>query len=167
MAKSINFKTGLKTYVINGDENNVIRVNFSDPNLYDRVSKVSDKITEIMNGLSDFNIEQANEADKKIKDLIDETFNADISSHVFGNASVFSYIDEEETILLESFVSAFLPFMEREINESLSDAKKGRSEKLNEYLSNINEINKAVSEEEKDEYAEFLEWKASKKADKE
>lgn len=165
MAKSINFNTGLKTYVINGDENNVIKVNFADPNLYDRVSKVSEKITEIMDGAAEFNVEYANEADRKIKALIDETFNADISSHVFGNASVFSYVDGEKTILLESFISAFLPFMEKEITESLSESKNSRSERLNEYIESINEINNSVSDDEKDEYAEFLAWKASKKVD--
>ncbi len=49
---SINFDTGYKTYTINGDENNVIRVNLADHNLGKRMEAALHDIDDFKNSIT-------------------------------------------------------------------------------------------------------------------
>lgn len=131
--KSINFNSGIKTYAVNGDESNVIKVNISDINIAQRIKETEEKIdkigVEIDNGVT---AEQLSAYDKEIKDLINYTFGTDICTPAFGNANVFS-ITEEGKFLFEAFFEAFVPIITEDI-QNYKMVKK--SEKFNSVISN-------------------------------
>lgn len=131
--KSINFNSGIKTYAVNGDESNVIKVNISDINIAQRIKETEEKIdkigVEIDNGVT---AEQLSAYDKEIKALINYTFGTDICTPAFGNANVFS-ITEEGKFLFEAFFEAFVPIITEDI-QNYKMVKK--TEKFNSVISN-------------------------------
>lgn len=46
--QSLNFKTPLKTYAINNDENTVIKINTTDYSLVERLNKLTDRTEELV-----------------------------------------------------------------------------------------------------------------------
>lgn len=148
--KSINFNSGIKTYAVNGDESNVIKVNISDINIAQRIKETEEKIdkigVEIDNGVT---AEQLSAYDKEIKDLINYTFGTDICTPAFGNTNVFS-ITEEGKFLFEAFFEAFVPIITEDI-QNYKMVKK--SEKFNSVISNAPAVDTPANqftEEEKE-----------------
>lgn len=165
MAKSINFDTGIKEFVINGDESNVIRINCSDPNLIGRMEQAEKKFGEIIDKYQSEEL-TANilDFDAELKATIDEAFNADISAHAFGKANCLSYVGNGEKMLFEAFLEAFIPLIKDEIAKSSQAYAEAHAKKVESY------IEEAIASEDEskavdDDYAEFLKWKESKKAD--
>lgn len=150
--KSINFDTGERNYVINGDEDNVISINIENPNLLANMETVKDKALEIADKYN--NVDSASELlafDKEIKNLIDETFCADVSSHAFGRKSCFSKVGDK--FIFETFLEAFIEIITEDMKKLVT---------VKEETNNIDGyINNAI--ESDPEYAEFLKWKEQNK----
>lgn len=132
---SINFDTGIRTYVINGDENNVIAVNIADANLMYRMEKAEKQIESILSNEMTPDAKTVYEADRQLKAVIDEAFNADISSHVFGGANCMSPVGNGDT-LFESFFNAFIPVIKKD--HEAYQAK--RRDKVNSYVATSEEL---------------------------
>lgn len=150
--KSINFDTGERNYVINGDEDNIISINIENPNLLANMETVKDKALEIANKYSD--IDSPNELlmfDEEIKRLIDSTFCADISSHAFGRKSCFSKVGDK--FIFETFLEAFIEIITEDMKKLVT--VKEETNNIDGYINNAIEIDP--------EYAEFLKWKEQNK----
>lgn len=134
--KSINFNTGVKSYIINGDETNVIKINVSDPNLMERIEKVDDELKplfEKLDKMEDLQPTELAEIDRQIKALIDKTFNADISSHVFGATSCYAPL-ESGKILCEEFFDAFMPVIVADATEAQNAYLENSAKKTEQYI---------------------------------
>lgn len=121
--KSINFDEGYKKYILNDDEQRVIRIRLTDPNLLPRVEKAMEKVEELMkkykarpdtNKLAKF--------DSEVKSLLNETFGTDICTPVFGGASVLTTTSDGE-LLIFSFFNAFLPTLKADMESAAMTAK--------------------------------------------
>lgn len=131
--KSINFNTGVKRYMINDDENNVVAVNVSDINLLKRINDASEVFDTILARLDkeENTPDLLAEVDAEMKKEFDRVFGTDISAHAFGGASCLSPL-EDGTLLFMAFFEAFAPAV-------IADMKaRGASfmdnSKLNKYL---------------------------------
>ena len=107
--KSIHFETGIwREYAVNGDENNVIRVNIADPNLLHRMEEVDARAHELFARLEASHTPEAlSEADKTLRDLLDHIFGDGFSGKAFGAASVFTPVGDGDTFLFTAFCEAF------------------------------------------------------------
>lgn len=148
--KSINFNSGIKTYAVNGDENNVIKVNIADINMSQRIKESEAKFDEITAKISDgVTPEELVAYDKEIKEIINYTFGTDICTPAFGNANIFS-VTEEGKFLFESFFEAFVPIITEDV-QNYNMAKK--SEKFDSVISNAPAVDTPANqftEEEKE-----------------
>lgn len=123
--QSINFNKGYKTYAINGDENNTISINIGDLNLMTRLldtQKEVEKLTEKYKDEEQLTPERLTAIDTEIKAKLDYAFGTDISSHVFGPLNCMSIVSGGK-LLLESFLEAFLPILENDVEEYKKNAE--------------------------------------------
>lgn len=131
--KSINFNTGIKKYMINDDENNVVSINVNDMNLLKRIKDASDVFDVILARLDneENTPELLAEVDAEMKKELDRVFGTDISAHAFGDVNCLSPL-EDGNIMFMAFFEAFIPIVIADMNAS-GDAYKENS-KLNKYL---------------------------------
>lgn len=123
--ESINFDKGCKTYAINGDESNVIRINAADPNLKDRIEKMLRDINEYKAEREDAAVTDnvRKELDALVKQKLDEAFGKGFSEAVFGDMNVFA-ITETGQFIYETFMEAFLPIVQADIDKATAANKK-------------------------------------------
>ena len=136
--KSINFNTGIKKYSLNGDENNCIEVNVNDPNIVARITKLEDDIAAEFDKLDRFlemSTEERSEIDQHLKDMIDEAFNADISSHVFGATNCLTPLMNGD-LLIQSFIDAFFPVVLADASKIMNSFAKNSAKKAEQYIKN-------------------------------
>lgn len=133
--KSINFNTGIKTYAVNGDENNVISINVNDINLLKRIKESEDLFTPILSRLDNEpnTPELLAEVDAQIKEKLDYVFGSDISARVFGGMNCLSPL-EDGNLLFMSFFEAFAPLVIADINESKENFVANKESKLKKYM---------------------------------
>ncbi len=131
--KSINFNTGVKRYMLNDDENNVISINISDINLLKRINDASAVFDTILTRLDkeENTPELLAEVDAEMKKELDRVFGTDISAHAFGDVNCLSPL-EDGNLLFMAFFEAFVPVVIADMNAS-GAAFKGNT-KLNKYL---------------------------------
>lgn len=137
--QSINFDNGYKTYAINGDENNVIKVNVTDPNIltrFEAATKVIEKTLEKMKGIEEPTAADLSAADKTVKEQLNYIFGSDVCTPAFGVANVLSPVESGGT-LFEAFMTAFMPIIEKDINASLTAAKINLESKTDKYTKPI------------------------------
>ena len=97
MLKSLNFKTNIKRFAINNDENTVICVNTSDIGILERAKKSERIFAEIQSKYKD--AENANafdlisDLDKSVRNQINYIFGSDVSTAAFGTANCVSTCD--------------------------------------------------------------------------
>lgn len=120
MAVNISFATNEKEYIINGDENRVIRVNVADVNIFKRYEEASEKIEALKNvprtpeGLA--------ELDRQVREQLNYTFGIDICTAAFGDVNLLSPV-EGGKMLFEAFLEAFLPQYKKDAESVLGAAK--------------------------------------------
>lgn len=126
--ESINFDRGYKTYAINGDENNVIRVNLADQNLMTRAAEVMTALDEFKEELKSGAVTDAAEiydrADKLLKEKFDYAFGKGTAAAVFGDLHFMTVANDDGECIFETFMKAFLPVAERDIAEAAGRQKK-------------------------------------------
>lgn len=123
--QSINFAKGYKTYAINGDENNTVKINVADPNLKNRIVGVMQEIDEFKSKYGDAAItyEIITELDDFTKSKLDEAFGKGFSEAVFGELSCFAITEDEGKFVYETFMEAFLPIITADIEQAAKASK--------------------------------------------
>ncbi len=144
MLKSINFEEGVKTYLINDDENRMITISTADYSLITRFqeaekaiknkAKEYDKIKIKPDGSADTDTEEAIAAIKDLTEFIESQinyiFNADVAGVVFNGQSCLS--TWKGVPLYERFLNAVIP----EIEKDLKAEVKASQQRINKYSGN-------------------------------
>lgn len=133
--QSINFNNGTREFAINGDENNVIRVNITDINLMARMKEAMKSCEDAMERyaqISEPQPEQLSQADQEIRAVIDKAFAADVSSHAFGQTNCISPVGSGKPICIE-FLEAFMPIITGEIKSAMAAANVTLEDKTDKY----------------------------------
>lgn len=141
---TLNFKTNVKTYDINGDKNRIISVNTTDYAILDRIKKSLkniEKIADEYRTKTISNDDEANDlfvaADKRIREQINYIFGADVCDIVFGNVNCFSPCDDGSA-LFENFINAIVP----EIRKDITEAQKKQSKHIEKYTAQAKRFSK-------------------------
>lgn len=124
--KNINFDDGYKTYILNDDENKIIRVNVTDVNILDRHNKAQadmQALIEEMQNNSEATPEKIASYDKRIRENINYIFGSDVCTAAFGTANCMSVVSNG-SMLFESFLNALMPQVQEDMDISLEAAKK-------------------------------------------
>lgn len=118
--QSIDFAKGYKTYAINGDEGTTVKINVADPNLKNRIIKVTREIDEYKSRYGDKTVtdEILTELDGFTKAKLDEAFGKGFSQAVFGELSCFAITEDEGKFVYETFMEAFLPIVTADIEQA-------------------------------------------------
>lgn len=133
---NLNFSSGYKTFTINGDENAVIRVKTTDFSLPKRLTELRQKIRANVSELekikeNEQDVEKImnllDEADRKTKRDIDETFGSNVSAVVFGISNCLSFSDGMPVAL--NFLNAIIP----EITSDVEKEQKKAQQKISKY----------------------------------
>lgn len=142
--QSINFDTGYKIYTINGDENNVIRVNLADPNLRKRMETALSDIDAFKNSInSDTTLPEVYEKfDDLVKSKIDFAFGEGTSKAVFGDLNCLTPVNDKGECVFETFFAAILPVIRSDIEQAMKNQNKHISDmvdtgKLDKYVDKI------------------------------
>ena len=144
MSKSINFEEGVKTYLINDDENRKITISTGDYALINRFQEAEKAIKEKAKEYDKIKINadgsaavETEEAAAAIKDLtefiegqINYIFNADVADVVFNGQSCLS--TWKGVPLYERFINAVIP----EIEADLKAEVKASQQRINKYSKN-------------------------------
>ena len=133
---SINFNTGIKRYALNGDENKCIEINVGDPNIIARYEKLQAELDAEMARVDNFAAMETDERtalDERLKAMLDEMFDTDISAKVFGNASCVSVLSNGD-LLIEAFLNAFMPIVTKDIDKRLDSFAKNSAKKAEKYI---------------------------------
>ena len=136
--KSINFSTGVKEYAINGNPENIIRVNVADLNLPKRIKDVQiffDEISQKYKGL-DRNVttDELFELDKQMRDKINYALGTDVCTPAFGEINCMTPVSNGE-MLFESFFNAFKPIIEADMKAAAQAQAVHIEDKTNKYIS--------------------------------
>lgn len=126
--QSINFNTGYKTYAINEDENNVIRVNLADLNLQTRLKNLYGEITQLgdkYRDVKELTPEQFTELDSEIKEKVNKAFGTDVCTPAFGVVNCLSIIEDNKPVI-QLFLEAFMPIIEKDVNKYLETLNKNK-----------------------------------------
>ena len=141
---SINFDTGYKTYTINGDENNVIRLNLADPNLIKRIETAMSDIEKFKNSITNETTlpEVYEKFDKLVKDKIDFAFGEGTSKAVFGDLNCLTVANDKGECVFETFLAAIMPVIRNDIEQAMKNQNKHISDmvdtgKLDKYVDTI------------------------------
>lgn len=144
--KSINFDEGFREYKLNNDENRVIRIQITDPNLYTRIEKGMEKAESLIDkykNATDF--EQLTEFDAEVKAILNEAFGVDICTPAFGNASIFTPTSDGNDIIIYAFFKAFMPALKEDLENVQLNAKPQTRPEVQKYLENVDDTLPDVS----------------------
>lgn len=142
--QSINFNTGYKTYAINEDESNVIRLNLADQNLLSRAEEVLKSLEDFKSKITEDMKTQDihSEFDKMVKEKIDYAFGQGTSQAAFGNVNCLTVADDDGNCIFETFMNAIMPILYEETAAAAKKQKKHISDmidkgKLDKYINDI------------------------------
>lgn len=133
--ESLNFKTGFKTYDINGDESKLITINTSDFGIFERAKQseqiLNDLKSEYNNAEGKNFVVIAKELNKKVRAQIDYIFGSEVCDTAFGNVNCFSLVDGVP--MFTHFVSALL----EKISADMTSEQKKMKANINKYVSRV------------------------------
>lgn len=136
---NIKFDDGYKTYILNDDENKVIRVNITDFNIKARYDEASKKMTALiseMQGNNNASAEDIKKYDEKIRENINYIFGTDVCTPAFGTANCLSILTDGR-FLFQSFIEAFMSQLEKDMGERITAAKYKIESKTDKYTKPI------------------------------
>ena len=134
--RSIDFDEGYKTYDIHGDENRVIRIRVTDPNIMQRYNESKAVIDGIFRELpedGDIGDDEKNRIENAVKDAINHIFDSDICEPAFGSASVLTIAENGRPIVV-NFIEALLPIVTEDSREAVEALAKERAERVQKYI---------------------------------
>ena len=126
--QSLNFKTPLKTYAINNDENTVIKINTTDFGLIDRLKNLVErtgKIADKYKAMSEdkLNIDVFIDFDKDIRKEIDYVLGEGVSQSAFGNVNCLSICDDG-SMIFENFLNCVVPVILNDVQTAVANRSK-------------------------------------------
>lgn len=140
--QSLNFKTTLKTYAINDDENAVIKINTTDfglidrlKNLVERTGKIADKYKTMSE--DKLNIDVFIDFDKDIRKEIDYVLGEGVSQSAFGDVNCLSICDDG-SMIFENFLNCVVPV----ILDDVQTAVANRSKHIEKYTNQAKRLTK-------------------------
>lgn len=157
--QSINFDTGYKTYAVNGDENNVIRINVADLSIKSRIKEMYARIGALESEYRNTDKptdEQYAEVDKKIKAEINYAIGTDVCTPAFGLLNCMTILPDSGKSVAQSFLEALTPIIQKDIDEYVEKIEELKESKMKKYLestakSGIEKVDiDKLSQEEKD-----------------
>ena len=126
--QSLNFKTPLKTYAINDDENAVIKINTTDfglidrlKNLVERAGKIADKYKTMSE--DKLNIDVFIDFDKDIRKEIDYVLGEGVSQSAFGDVNCLSICDDG-SMIFENFLNCVVPVILDDVQTVVANRSK-------------------------------------------
>lgn len=142
--QSINFDDGYKSYMINNDENKIIRINVTDLNTSKRFEDAVSAIDKLMDEVKgDISEERFIEADRVIREQLDHVFGNGVCEIVFGKTNVLS-ATESGKLLIEGFLDALLPVVKADMEAAAAKSRANIEKKMAAYIepviSNDNEL---------------------------
>lgn len=132
---NIKFDDGYKTYILNDDENKIIRVNVTDFNILDRHNKAQADMQALIADMQtnkDATPEEIADYDKRIRENINYIFGSDVCTAAFGTANCMSVVSNG-SMLFESFLNALMPQVQEDMDINLEAAKK----RTNKYIAAV------------------------------
>ncbi len=157
--QSINFDKGYKTYAVNGDENNVIKINVADLSIKSRMKEMYAKITALESEYRNTDkptAEQFAEVDKKVKSEINYAIGTDVCTPAFGLLNCMTILPDSGKSVAQSFLEALTPIIQKDIDEYVEKIEELKESKMKKYLestakSGIEKVDiDKLSQEEKD-----------------
>ena len=141
--QSINFDDGYKSYMINNDENKIIRINVTDLNTSKRFEDALSAIDKLMDEVKgDISEERFIEADRVIREQLDHVFGDGVCETVFGKTNVLS-ATESGKLLIEGFLDALLPVVKADMEAAAAKSRANFEKKMAAYIEPvINDDNK-------------------------
>lgn len=123
---NINIADGRKKFTVNGDENRAFYTNLTDDEIGYRAEQAPKRIAAYADELSAkvesgevSELEARHIISEKAKEEIDNVFDADVSSVVFGRISVFAEGDPKtHETLFELFWKSMFPHLKKEIKNA-------------------------------------------------
>lgn len=135
--QSINFNTGYKEYIINGDETTKIRINVNDLNIPNRINecqKFFDEMAEkYKNEDRQMTAEELSDLDKQVREKINYAFGSDICTPAFGNINCMSPV-EGGKMLFEAFFEVLMPVVEADMKAAAQAQAVHIKDKTNKYI---------------------------------
>lgn len=138
--ESLNFKSALKTYAVNGDESNVIKVNTADVGIFERAAKaksfledVKNKADEVKNGDGKNAIEIISELDKQVREQLNYIFGTDVSTPAFGTMNCLTFVDG---------VPVFVGFLNALLDEITADVTAEQKKAETNIAKYVNQVKK-------------------------
>lgn len=126
--QSLNFKTPLKTYAINNDENAVIKINTTDfglidrlKNLVERTGKIADKYKTMSE--DKLNIDVFIDFDKDIRKEIDYVLGEGVSQSAFCDVNCLSICDDG-SMIFENFLNCVVPVILDDVQTAVANRSK-------------------------------------------
>ncbi len=133
--QNLNFDNGLKTYMINDDENCFIQFNPTDFGFLERLEKTVDEISKIYENYKinkdKSPISTMAECDKMIREKINYVFNGDITTAAFGKTNCLSLSNGNP--IFQNFFSALIPIVK---NDIIAESRKAQKN-IDKYTSQI------------------------------
>lgn len=143
--QSINFDDGYKSYMINNDENKIIRINVTDLNTSKRFEDAVSAIDKLMDEVKgeDISEERFIDADRVIREQLDHVFGDGVCETVFEKTNVLS-ATESGKLLIEGFLDALLPVVKADMEAAAAKSRANIEKKMAAYIepviSNDNEL---------------------------
>ncbi len=132
--QSINFDDGYKSYMINNDENKIIRINVTDLNTSKRFEDAVSAIDKLMDEVKgDISEERFIEADRVIREQLDHVFGNGVCETVFGKTNVLS-ATESGKLLIEGFLDALLPVVKADMEAAAAKSRANIEKKMAAYI---------------------------------
>lgn len=111
-----------KEYILNGDENNVLRIATSDYGIIDRIYKAQEEVTAMYESISERknpDVHILAEMDTEARRIINAVFDdGDVCTKAFGNKNCLSPASNGKAMLL-NFLEAIIPVITKEFGDSI------------------------------------------------
>lgn len=136
--QNISFDDGYKSYMINNDENKVIRINIGDLNIQKRYEDTKDKMLAEIDRIknSKFTPDTLAQANETIRGYLNTIFGSDICTAAFGETNILSPVSSGK-LLIESFLDAFLPMISEDIKSITFKKKYSLEDKTAKYIAPV------------------------------
>lgn len=121
--ENINFATlEYKEYILNGDENNVLRIAATDYGIIERIYKAQEEVTAMYENISARKNPDAHilaEMDAEARRIINAVFDdGDVCTKAFGSKNCLSPASNGKAMLL-NFLEAIIPVITKEFGDSI------------------------------------------------
>ena len=130
---NLSFDEGYKEFSVNGDESRIVRFRVTDLNLWDRIAKLQDSLTEKAEKYKKLlkttknakeTAEQLAALDKEAKAEIDKAYDAPVSAPAFGAGHCLT--PTNGSFIAINFIESTAPFIEKAYNSE--------TKKINKYV---------------------------------